>query len=66
MTTKTRIEEAVAGAHSLVGQLKACALDTDVPSVKAMYNEMAQQVEDIIPKLQGRLGHVEKEEPQFT
>jgi hypothetical protein len=31
-----------------------------------MYNEMAQQVEDIIPKLQGRLGHVEKEEPQFT
>ncbi len=65
MTTKTRIEQTVAGAQSLVGQLKSCALDTDVQSVKDMYNQMAQQVEDIIPKLQGRLGHVKQEEPQF-
>ncbi len=65
MTTKTRIEQTVAGAQTLVGQLKSCALDTDVPSVREMYNRMAQQVEVIIPKLQGRLEHVKKEEPQF-
>ncbi|NMA61473.1 MAG: DUF1657 domain-containing protein [Firmicutes bacterium] len=65
MTTKTRIEQTVAGAQSLAGQLKSCALDTDVPAVKNMYNAMAQQVEDMIPKLQGRLEHVKQEEPQF-
>ena len=65
MTTKTRIEQTVAGAQSLAGQLKSCALDTDVPSVKNMYNAMALQVEDMIPKLQGRLEHVKKEEPSY-
>ncbi|HHU61366.1 MAG TPA: DUF1657 domain-containing protein [Natronincola sp.] len=65
MTTKSRIEQTVAGAHSLAGQLKSCAIDTDVPAVKDMFNTMAQDVEDMIPKLQGRLKHVGKEEPQF-
>ena len=65
MTTKTRIEQTVAGAHSLAGQLKSCAMDTDVPAVQDMYNGMAQQIEDMIPKLQGRLKHVQKEEPQY-
>ncbi len=65
MTTKTTIEQTVAGAHSLAGQLKSCALDTEVPAVKEMYNRMAQDVEDMIPKLQGRLKHVQKEEPQY-
>ena len=65
MTTKTRIEQTVAGAQSLAGQLKSCALDTDVPSVKEMYSSMAQEGEAMIPKLQGRLGHVKKEEPQY-
>lgn len=65
MTTKSRIEQTVAGAHSLAGQLKSCAMDTDVPAVQEMYNGMAQQIEDMIPKLQGRLKHVQKEEPQY-
>jgi hypothetical protein len=65
MTTKNRIEEAIAQAELLAGQLKICALDTDVPSVREMYNSMSQQVEEIIPKLRGRLGHVVKEEPQY-
>ena len=65
MTTKKRIEQTVAGAQSLVGQLKTCAMDTDVPAVQDMYNEMAHQIEDMIPKLQGRLRHVQKEEPQY-
>ncbi|NLL42389.1 MAG: DUF1657 domain-containing protein [Firmicutes bacterium] len=65
MTTRTRIEQTVAGAQTLVGQLKTCAMDTDVPAVKEMYNGMAQQIEDMIPKLQGRLEHVQKEEPQY-
>lgn len=65
MTTRTRIEQMVAGAQTLVGQLKTCAMDTDVPAVKEMYNGMAQQIEDMIPKLQGRLEHVQKEEPQY-
>ena len=65
MTTKSRIEQTVAGAHSLAGQLKTCAMDTDVPAVQEMYNGMEQQIEDMIPKLQGRLKHVQKEEPQY-
>ncbi|HHT90801.1 MAG: hypothetical protein QM451_05455 [Bacillota bacterium] len=65
MTVKTQIEEIVAGAHTLAGQLKTCALHTDVPAVKDMYNEMAGQIEDMIPKLEGRRAHVQKEEPQY-
>ena len=65
MTVKTRIEQTVAGAQSLAGQLKTCALDTDAPAVKDMYCQMAEQIEDMIPKLQGRLTHVQKEEPQY-
>ncbi|MDI9439922.1 MAG: DUF1657 domain-containing protein [Limnochordia bacterium] len=65
MTTKNRLEEVIANAQMLAGQLKTCALDTDVPSVREMYNSMSQQVEEIIPKLRGRLGHVVSEEPQF-
>ena len=44
MTTKNRIEEAIAQAELLAGQLKTCDLDTDVPSVREMYNSMSQQV----------------------
>ena len=65
MTVKTRLEQTVAGAYSLAGQLKSCALDTDIPAVQEMYNRMAMQVEEMIPRLQGRLEHVEKEEPQY-
>ena len=38
MTTKNRLEEVIANAQMLAGQLKTCALDTDVPSVREMYN----------------------------
>lgn len=65
MTTKIRIEETIAGAQVLAGQLKNQALDTEVPAVKEMYHALAAQVEEIIPKLQGRLGFVKKEEPQY-
>ncbi len=65
MTTKTRIEEVIANAEMLAGQLKACALDTEVPTMKEMYNIMSQQVEEMIPRLRGRLGHVVSEEPQY-
>ena len=65
MTTKRKIEEVIANAEVLAGQLKTCALDTDVPAVKEMFNTMSQEVENIIPKLRGRLGHVVSEEPQY-
>ncbi len=65
MTTKSKIEEVIANAEVLAGQLKTCALDTDVPAVKEMFNTMSQEVENIIPKLRGRLGHVVREEPQY-
>ncbi|NLM41472.1 MAG: DUF1657 domain-containing protein [Firmicutes bacterium] len=65
MTSKNRIEEVIANAEMLAGQLKTCALDTDVPAVREMYNSMSQQVEEMIPKLRGRLGHVVSEEPQY-
>jgi len=65
VTTKNKIEEAIANAEMLAGQLKSCALDTDVPAVREMYNRMSQQVEEMIPKLRGRLGHVVSEEPQY-
>ncbi|NMB02403.1 MAG: DUF1657 domain-containing protein [Firmicutes bacterium] len=63
MTTREIIEEAIANAEILAGQLKTCALDTDAPSVKDMYNIMSQQVEDMIPRLRGRLGHITEEHP---
>ena len=65
MTTKSRIEETIAHAEILSGQLRTCALDTEMESVRKMYEEMWQQVEELIPRLRGRLDHVQDEEPQF-
>ena len=65
MTTKNRIEEAIAPAELLAGKLKACDLETDVPSVREMSNSMSQQVEELLPTLRGRMGHVVQEAPQY-
>lgn len=65
MTVKTQLEKTILTAESLCSQLKNHALETEVPSVVKMYEHMHGQVEDILPKLKGRLGHVKDEEPQF-
>ncbi|NLM25961.1 MAG: DUF1657 domain-containing protein [Firmicutes bacterium] len=65
MTVKTQLEKTILTAQDLCSQLKYHALETEVPAVVEMYERMHQQVEDIIPRLKGRLAHVKDEEPQF-
>lgn len=65
MTVKTQLEKTILTAQDLASQLKHHALETEVSAVSEMYNRMHQQVDEIIPRLKGRLSHVKDEEPQF-
>ncbi|NLM70307.1 MAG: DUF1657 domain-containing protein [Firmicutes bacterium] len=65
MTVKTRLEKTIADAQSLSSQLKQHALETEQPAVSEMFESMSQTVDEMIPRLKGRLGHVKDEEPQY-
>ncbi|MGB4140327.1 MAG: DUF1657 domain-containing protein [Limnochordia bacterium] len=65
MTVKTRLEKTIADAESLCGQLKNHALETEQPDVSDMFASMSQQIEEMIPRLKGRLAHIKDEEPQY-
>ncbi|HKM17943.1 MAG TPA: DUF1657 domain-containing protein [Limnochordia bacterium] len=65
MTVKTRLEKTIADAESLSSQLKNHALETGHPDVSEMFTSMSQKIEEILPRLKGRLEHVKDEEPQY-
>lgn len=61
MTTGERLTRCVATAERLHSDLTIFALEVEDASVKEMFQRMASQVEDILPRLKGRLSHIEEE-----
>ncbi len=66
MTVKTRLEKTIADAESLSSQLKNHALETEQPDVSEMFSSMSEQIEEMLPRLKGRLAHIKDEEPQYS
>ncbi|NLY10328.1 MAG: DUF1657 domain-containing protein [Firmicutes bacterium] len=65
MTVKRQLEQVIANAETLSGQLKSFALETMDDSVKQMYKEMSTRLDEMLPHLKGRLSHIMDEEPQY-
>jgi len=65
MTVKNKLEKTIADAQSLSSQLKHHALETEQEAVSEMFSEMSAQIDAMIPRLKGRLSHIQDEEPQY-
>jgi hypothetical protein len=65
MTVGTKIQQTIASAESIVANLKSFALDTNNQQSKQMYNQLAQNMENIVQQLKTREQQVMSEEPQY-
>lgn len=65
MTVKNQLEQVIANAETLNGQLKSFAQQTQDADVQRMYQEMSSSIEEMLPHLKGRLGHIKDQEPQY-
>ncbi|MGI6038347.1 MAG: DUF1657 domain-containing protein [Limnochordia bacterium] len=65
MTVATQIQQTIAAAQSVSANLKNFALETQNQDLRHTYNQLAQDMDGIIAKLEGRLDHIQDEEPQY-
>lgn len=66
MTVITNVKQTIAGLKSAQANLETFALATDNQSAKNIYQDAAQQTQQIIDSLNPRLQEIEKEEPQYN
>jgi len=66
MTVITNVKQTIAGLKSAQANLETFALATDNQSAKNIYENAAQQTQQIIDSLNPRLQEIEKEEPQYN
>ena len=66
MTVITNVKQTIEGLKSAQANLETFALATDNQSAKKVYEDAAQQTQQIIDSLNPRLQEIEKEEPQYN
>ena len=66
MTVITNVKQTIEGLKSAQANLETFALATDNQSAKNIYQDAAQQTQQIIDSLNPRLQEIEKEEPQYN
>lgn len=65
MTVGTQLQQAIADCHSLVGSLNSFALETQDQNAKQMFQNLAQQQQNVLDNLNARLQYIQSEEPQY-
>ncbi|MGI6035029.1 MAG: DUF1657 domain-containing protein [Limnochordia bacterium] len=65
MTVASRLKQTIAAAEGVGANLKSFSLETDDENMSRAFDDLASEVDDIIAKLKGRLGHVQDQEPQY-
>lgn len=65
MTVATQVRQAIAGLKSVQASFEQFALQTENPQAKQLYNEAAQQTQQVLDQVQPRLVEIEQEEPQY-
>lgn len=65
MTVQTQMQQAIASAQSVQASLTQFGLETQNQQAKQMFQQLAQQQQNIVTQLQGRYQQVLEEEPQF-
>lgn len=65
MTIGTKLHQTLASCEGVTADLKTFALDTENKQAKALYSQLATQMESITSQLRSRVNQVEAEEPQY-
>lgn len=65
MTVASQVKTCVASLKGAQASLEQFALETQNQEAKAMFTNAAQQTQQILQQVEGRVQHLESEEPQY-
>lgn len=65
MTVGTQMQQTIANCESALASLKTFALETQDQNAKQMFQNLAQQQQNIVDNLNARLQYIQEEEPQY-
>lgn len=65
MTVGVKLHQCLAACEGVTADLKTFSLDTENKQAKAMYAQLATQMESITSQLRSRVNQAETEEPQY-
>ncbi len=65
MTVGQKLHHTLAALQGAAGDMKSYALDTQDQNAKKMFADYANQLENIVSGLRGRVNYVEQQEPQY-
>ncbi|TYR79461.1 DUF1657 domain-containing protein [Priestia megaterium] len=65
MTVINQVKQTLAGLKSAQASFEGFALATDNQQAKQLYQDAAQQTQEIIDNLSPRVQQIEQEEPQY-
>lgn len=65
MTVGSKLQQTIASIESASASLKQFSLDTQDPTAKQMYNQLAQTLDNAKSTLQARMNYIQQQEPQY-
>ncbi|MEA1960286.1 MAG: DUF1657 domain-containing protein [Bacillota bacterium] len=66
MTVGTQMQQAIAGIEGACSTLKIFALETQDQQAKQEFQQIAQNLDDALQKLQQRQQYIQQQEPQYN
>ncbi|EKN63310.1 Protein of unknown function (DUF1657) [Schinkia azotoformans MEV2011] len=66
MTVSTQVKQTLAGLKGAQANFETFALQTENKTAKQMYQNAAQQTQQIIDSLSARVQEIQNEEPQYN
>lgn len=65
MTVASQLRQTLAGLKSAQASLESFALQTENQQAKQLFQQAAQQTQNIVDSISPRLQQIEQEEPQY-
>lgn len=65
MTVGTKMKETIASCESTLANLHSFSLETQDQNAKQMYQNLANQQQQILDNLHARMSYIESQEPQY-
>jgi hypothetical protein len=65
VTVAAKFKQTIAGLKSAQASLETFALDTENEQAKQLFQQAAQQTQQVVDGLEPRLQQIEQEEPQY-
>ena len=65
MTVGTQVRQAIAGLKSVQASFEQFALETENKQAKQMYQNAAEQTQQVLQSVEPRIAEIEQEEPQY-